>query len=136
MITRDPDDTEDLPPGMAVDTSAAPALLRYTFRGDSPTPLAWIAVRRRMVDSGYLTRDTSLLIDGRELTSLPTLAQLRAIMAAATNAPVVARAIAFLTGDPTQFGVGRQAEMLLPNGVAGAVFTDEGEAIAWCKAGH
>ena len=136
MITRDPDETDDLPPGMEVDTSAAPALLRYTFRGDSPTPLAWIALRQRMVARGYLTRDTSLLIDGRELTSLPSLSQLRSIMAAATNAPVVARAVAFLTGDPTQFGVGRQAEMLLPNGVTGAVFMDENEAVAWCKAGH
>ena len=126
-------DIDDLPPGVEIDASAAPALLRYTFRAEAPTPAAWQALRRRMVESGYLTRDTSLLIDGRELTSLPSLSTLRSIIAGATNAPILPRAIAFLTGDPTQFGVGRQAEMLLPNGVTGAVFTDETEAIAWCK---
>jgi hypothetical protein len=133
MSARDTGGTDDLPPGVDVDFSAAPALLRYTLKGDAPSPAAWSALRRHMVERGYLTRDTSLLVDARELTSLPSLSNLRSIMAAATNAPVLARAIAFLTGDPTQFGVGRQAEMLLPNGVTGAVFTDEREALAWCK---
>jgi hypothetical protein len=126
--------SEDLPPGAEVDAAGAPAVLRYTFRGDAPTPAEWTALRRRMVQRGHLTRDTALLIDMRELTSLPSLAHLRSIMAAATSAPVLPRAIAFLTGDPTQFGVGRQAEMMLPNGVTGAVFMDEGEALAWCAA--
>jgi hypothetical protein len=134
MSARDTGGTDEVPPGVEVDTSAAPSLLRYTLSGAAPPPAAWTALRRQLVARGHLTRDTVMLVDMRRLTTLPSLANLRSIMAAAAKERVIPRAVAFLASEPTQFGVGRQAEMLMPSSVTGAVFTDEAEAVAWCSA--
>ena len=84
-----------------------------------------------MAEGGNLTRDTALLIDLRQLTTLPSFEDLRAIMSQARADGVLPRAIAFLAGPPEQYGVGRQSEMLLPPSVRGAVFTAEANALEW-----
>ena len=66
----------------------------------------------------------------RALTTLPSYADLRASIARDRADRMTARTIAFLVDTVAQYGVGRQWEMLLPSGVACAVFTDEGTARA------
>ena len=84
-----------------------------------------------MAEDGHLTRDTALLIDMRQLTTLPSFEDLRTTMLQARADGMTPRAVAFVAGPPGQFGVGRQSEMLLPPSVRGAVFTAEADALEW-----
>ena len=67
-----------------------------------------------MAEDGHLTRDTALLIDMRQLTTLPSFEDLRTTMLQARADGMLPRAVAFVAGPPEQSGVGRQSEMLLP----------------------
>jgi hypothetical protein len=84
-----------------------------------------------MAEDGFLTRDTALLIDMRQLSALPSFEDLRSNMVRARADGILPRAVAFVAGLPEQYGVGRQSEMLLPPGVRGAVFTAEADALEW-----
>jgi hypothetical protein len=114
-----------------VDLTHSPHLLRYTWVGPAPTPEQAATLRITMAQAGHLTAETGVLVDMQELTTLPTLSELRAIVFRARTDGMTPRAVAFLARTPEQFGVSRQNEMLLPSEVTAAVFTDEDEARAW-----
>jgi hypothetical protein len=119
--------------GLAVDVSYAPHMLHYSWRGPAPTADQLTTLRQQMAEAGHLTAWTGLLVDMRALTTLPSYADLRASITRDRADRMTARTIAFLVDTVAQYGVGRQWEMLLPSGVACAVFTDEATARAWLE---
>jgi hypothetical protein len=102
-------------------------LLHVTLTGSWPTLPEIIAERSRLIMNGSIRPGVVELIDARAVTKgIPNLSQMQAILHAIAKPPD-RRAI--VVSSNVQFGAGRLAETLDPNGLK--VFRDEDSAIAW-----
>ncbi|HEX6163666.1 MAG TPA: hypothetical protein VFZ31_09890 [Vicinamibacterales bacterium] len=114
-----------------VDTSRAPAFVRYRFYGDYPSVEEQAAVRESLITFGLLTADTVALMDVREVTQTPSEDVLARTVAAALERGGWPRRRAYLIDPATHRHMIEQFQDLAMTTVTTAAFADEGEAMAW-----
>lgn len=115
-----------------VDTNEAPAFLRFTIGGAWPSIEDQKALRQGLIDRGLLTGESRALIDIRDVTALPTAADLRAgVEAGRSQGGALARR-AYLVLRGVQFGLIRMMQVIAED-PAVEVFTTEEEALRWLR---
>ena len=118
-----------------VDTSEAPALLRYRYAGPFPSIDEQAGVRERLIAAGHLTAATIALMDVRELEVVPDDDTLARTVAVALQRGGWPRRRAYLTSSSQQQHMIEQFQQLAMTTVTTAAFTDETEALAWLRSG-
>jgi hypothetical protein len=116
-----------------VDTSQAPALLRYHFTGPFPTVEAQALVRERLIADGHLTAGTIALMDVREVETVPDDDVLARTVATALQRGGWPKRRAYLIDPVRHTHMIDQFKQLAMTTVATAAFTDESEALAWLR---
>jgi hypothetical protein len=114
-----------------VDTSEAPALVRYTFDGvwSVQELLAW---RHQLIEAGQLTLTSAVLFDLRPTSLSPAIIDLRRELPAAGVWPVCR---AFVVQTETQYEFARQLQAMLgAQSVVSEIFRDETKALEWLGA--
>jgi hypothetical protein len=102
-------------------------LLHVTLSGSWPTLPEIIAERSRLIVTGLIRAGVVELVDARDVSrGIPNLSQMQAILHAIGKPP---HKRALVVSSNIQFGAGRMAELLDPNGLK--VFRDEDSAIEW-----
>jgi hypothetical protein len=102
-------------------------LIHVIVSGTWPTLPEIIAERSRLILSGMIRPGVVELVDTRGVTrGIPNLSQIQAILHAIGKPP---NKRAIVVGTNLQFGAGRLAETLDPNGLK--VFRDEDSARKW-----
>jgi hypothetical protein len=114
-----------------VDTSEAPAFLRYRYTGPYPSIEEQALVRDRLIADGHLTRDTVALMDARQLEEVPDDDVLLRTVAAALQRGGWPRRRAYLIDPARHAQMIEQFKQLAMTTVTTAAFTDEREALAW-----
>jgi hypothetical protein len=114
-----------------VDTTRAPAFIRYRFYGEYPSIEEQAAVRESLLTFGLLTTATAALMDVRELTHLPNDDILAKTVAAALERGGLPRRRAYLIDPLSHRHMIEQFQDLAMTTVTTAAFVDEGEAMAW-----
>jgi hypothetical protein len=117
-----------------VDTSEAPALLRYRYFGPFPSLEEQALVRERLIGDGHLTANTIALMDVRELDTVADEDTLARTVAAALQRGGWPRRRAYLI-DPDKHGhMIEQFKQLAMTTVTTQAFVDEREAMQWLSA--
>jgi hypothetical protein len=130
----DPDDMSNISTmPIEVDTSEAPAFLRYRFTGPYPSVEEQALVRDRLIAGGHLTRDTVALMDARQLEAVPDDDVLARTVAAALQRGGWPRRRAYLIDPVRHAHMIEQFKQLAMTSVTTAAFTDEHDALAWLK---
>lgn len=118
-----------------VDTSDAPAFLRYRYYGSFPSLEEQAAVRNRLIEFGALTADTRALMDIRELTEVADDTILAKTVAAALERGGWPKRRAYLIQPAMHLHMISQFQDLAMTTVTTAAFVDEQEALAWLMRG-
>jgi hypothetical protein len=118
-----------------VDTSEAPAFLRYRYTGPFPSVDEQALVRERLIAGGQLTAATIALMDARQLDTVPDDDTLARMVAAALQRGGWPRRRAYLIDPVKHQHMIEQFKQLAMTSVTTAAFTDENEALAWLRAG-
>ena len=116
-----------------VDTSEAPALLRYRFTGPYPSVDEQSLLRERLIADGHLTADTVAIMDAREVENIPDDDMLARTVAAALQRGGWPRRRAYLIDPARHAHMIEQFKQLAMTSVTTAAFIDEPEALAWLK---
>lgn len=114
-----------------VDTSRAPAFIRYRFHGEYPSIEEQTAVRESLITFGLLTEQTAALMDVREVTQVPNDDVLAKTVAAALERGGLPRRRAYLIDPVSHRHMIEQFQDLAMTTVTTAAFADEGEAMKW-----
>ena len=114
-----------------VDTSKAPAFLRYRFHGGFPSVEEQSLLRDRLITFGFLTAETLAIMDTREIVELPTDDFLARTVAAALERGGWPRRRAYLIDPRMHQHMIAQFQDLAMTTVTTAAFVDEDEAMAW-----
>jgi hypothetical protein len=102
-------------------------LIHVTLTGSWPTLPEIIAERSRLILAGQIRDGVVELVDAREITrGIPNLSQMQGILHAIGKPP---NKRALVVSSNVQFGAGKMAEVLDPQGVR--VFRDETSALEW-----
>ena len=117
-----------------VDASRAPLSLRITFGDEWPSLEEQQVWRHDAVKKGILSPTTRALIDVRPLKQLPNFSDLSAMVSSAMKDGGWPLSRAYLTTPGLHFGVARQLQMMVPQGISVEVFTDERAAENWLTA--
>ena len=115
---------------MNVDTSEAPAKLRYILDGDWPETTQLVRLGRELIAADRLTQHTTALFDLRLVKKLPNYIQLHELVVASAAAPWPLRR-AYLVQTPVQYGVVRQLQALADKCLEIHIFWDEADAYDW-----
>jgi hypothetical protein len=118
-----------------VETSEAPAFLRYRYSGPFPSVDAQALVRERLIAAGHLTAATIALMDVRDLDAVADDDTLARTVAAALQRGGWPRRRAYLIDPGKHRDMIEQFKQLAMTTVTTAAFTDEGEALAWLRSG-
>jgi len=113
-----------------VDSNEAPAFLRFTISGAWPSIEDQQALRQGLIDRGLLTSESRALIDIRDITALPSAADLRSGVEAARLQGGAPSRRAYLVLRGVQFGLIRMMQVIAEDPAA-EVFTTEEEALRW-----
>ena len=122
------------PMPIEVDTSEAPALLRYRYTGPFHSIEDQSLVRERLIADGHLTGDTVALMDARDVETIPDDDMLARTVAAALQRGGWPRRRAYLIDPARHAHMIEQFKQLAMTTVTTAAFADEHEALAWLKA--
>jgi hypothetical protein len=114
-----------------VDTSRAPAFIRYRFFGDFPSLEEQSTLREHLIRTRLLTSDTVAIMDTREITEVPDDDVLAKLVAAALQRGGWPRRRAYLINPATHLHMIKQFQDLAMTTVTTAAFVDEAEAMAW-----
>ena len=114
-----------------VDTTRAPAFVRYRFRGEYPSIDEQAAIRESLITFGLLTSETVALMDVREVTQIPSDDILAKTVAAALERGGWPRRRAYLIDPVAHRHMIEQFQDLAMTTVTTAAFADEDEAMAW-----
>jgi hypothetical protein len=114
-----------------VDTSRAPAILRYRYYGAYPPLEEMAAMRDKLISMGLLTADTVALMDARELANVPDDDMLAKTVAAALQRGGWPRRRAYLIDPQRHQHMIEQFQDLAMRTVQTAAFVDEQEAMDW-----
>ena len=118
-----------------VDTSQAPALLRYRYSGPFPSVDEQALVRERLIGAGHLTPATIALMDVRDLEAVADDDTLARTVAVALQRRGWPRRRAYLIDPMKHRHMIEQFKQLAMTTVTTAAFTDESEALAWLRSG-
>ena len=118
-----------------VDTSEAPAFLRYRYTGPFPSIEEQARVRERLIGDGHLTSATIALMDARGLDTVADDDTLARTVAVALQRGGWPRRRAYLISSSQQQQMIEQFQQLAMTTVTTAAFTDETEALAWLRSG-
>jgi hypothetical protein len=118
-----------------VDTSEAPAFLRYRFTGPFPSPEEQSVVRERLIADGHLTAETTALMDARNVENVPDDDVLARTVAAALQRGGWPRRRAYLIDPVRHAHMIEQFQQLAMTTVATAAFVDERVALEWLQHG-
>ena len=116
-----------------VDTSEAPALLRYRFIGPWPSVEEQSNLREQLIADGHLTADTVALMDTRGLSSVADEDAIARTVAAALQRGGWPRRRAYLIDPAKHRHMIEQFQQLAMTTVATAGFSDEQEALEWLR---
>lgn len=119
-----------------VDTSEAPAFLRYRYTGPYPSVEEQSLVRERLIADGHLTADTVALMDAREVENIPDEDVLARTVAAALQRGGWPRRRAYVIDPARHADMIEQFKQLAMTSVTTAAFADEHDALAWLKSDH
>jgi hypothetical protein len=111
---------------IAVDSREAPHFVRFNIVGAWPSAEEHIAVRKALVDSGSLTRQTRVLIDVREVTSPGDEHSF-----AQGSAGMVTRVQACLVASPMQAQLARLYRLAVGAKTMVQIFDNERDATEW-----
>jgi hypothetical protein len=114
-----------------VDTSEAPALLRYRYFGSFPPLEEQALVRERLIADGHLTADTIALMDAREVDDIPDDDVLARTVAAALQRGGWPRRRAYVIDPARHSHMIEQFKQLAMTTVTTAAFTEEAQALEW-----
>jgi hypothetical protein len=116
---------------IAVDTSKAPQLVRWTITGPWPGITEVGMVRERLIAEGHLTEATRGLLDIRNVETIPNYADVAPMIAAASRGGGLPWYRAYVVASAEQFGIVRQMKSLAPPGYKIEIFFNDAEALAW-----
>ena len=114
-----------------VDTSEAPAFLRYRYTGPYPSVAEQSLLRERLIADGHLTADTVAIMDARQVENIPDDDMLARTVAAALQRGGWPRRRAYLIDPVRHSHMIEQFKQLAMTTVMTAAFTDEDEARLW-----
>jgi hypothetical protein len=114
-----------------VDTSRAPAFLRYRFHGGFPSVEEQSLVRDRLIAFGFLTAETVAIMDTRDLAETPSDDFLARTVAAALERGGWPRRRAYLINPEMHQHMIEQFQDLAMTTVTTAAFVDEHDAMEW-----
>lgn len=114
-----------------VDTSQAPAFLRYRFTGPFPSVEEQSLLRERLIADGHLTAATVALMDAREVETIPDDDVLARTVAAALQRGGWPRRRAYLIDPAKHTHMIEQFKQLAMTSVTTAGFADEQDALEW-----
>jgi hypothetical protein len=114
-----------------VDTTRAPAFIRYRYYGEFPPLEEQKVLRESLMTFGLLTADTVALMDARELTAVPDDEILAKTVAAALERGGWPLRRAYLINPAMHLHMIRQFQDLAMTTVTTAAFVDEAEAMKW-----
>jgi hypothetical protein len=114
-----------------VDATKAPAYLRWTVTGPWPSIDDLGAIRTRLIAGGQLTGETRVLIDMRNVETVPEYHEVPAMIQAALKAGGLPLRRAYVVASAVQFGLVRQMQALAPEEIKVEIFFNEGDALAW-----
>lgn len=123
------DGTQRMP--IAVDTSKAPQFVRWTITGPWPAIADVGMVRERLLAGGYLTGVTRGLFDIRDVETVPSYAEVTAMIEAASRAGGLPWYRAYVVSSAEQFGIVRQMKALAPPRYKVEIFFNDADALAW-----
>jgi hypothetical protein len=121
------------PMPIEVDTSEAPALLRYRFIGPWPSIEEQSSVREKLIADGHLTAATLALMDARGLTGIADEDAIARTVAAALQRGGWPRRRAYLIDPAKHQHMIEQFQQLAMTTVTTAGFSDEQEALQWLR---
>ena len=116
---------------IAVDTSKAPQLVRWTVTGPWPSIADMGAVRESLIAAGHLTEATRGLLDIRNVETVPSYVEVTPMIEAASKSGGLPWYRAYVVGSAEQFGLVRQMKALAPAGYRIEIFFNDAEALAW-----
>jgi hypothetical protein len=119
-----------------VDTSRAPAFIRYRYSGAFPSVDEQSTVRERLIANGLLTADTVAIMDAREVTQIPDDDGLARTVAAALQRGGWPRRRAYLINPAVHQHMIEQFQDLAMTTVTTRAFVDEQEAMTWLMSGE
>lgn len=114
-----------------VDTTRAPAFIRYRFQGEYPSVQEQSMLRESLITLNLLTADTVALMDVRDITMIPNEDVLAKTVAAALERGGWPRRRAYLIDPAAHRHMIEQFKDLAMTTVTTAAFGDEDEAMAW-----
>ena len=114
-----------------VETSRAPAFVRYRFFGGFPPVEEQSRLRDHLIATGLLTAETVAIMDTREITQVPDEDVLAKLVATALQRGGWPRRRAYLIDPATHLHMIQQFQDLAMTTVTTAAFVDEDEAMAW-----
>ena len=114
-----------------VDATQAPAFLRWTVTGSWPSIDDLGNVRTRLIAGGQLTAETRVLIDMRNVETVPEYHEVPAMIQAALKSGGLPLRRAYVVASVVQFGLVRQMQALAPPEIAVEIFFNEVEALNW-----
>ena len=116
-----------------VDTSEAPAFLRYRYTGPFPTVDEQSLLRERLIADGHLTAVSVAIMDVREVDAVPDDDVLARTVAAALQRGGWPRRRAYIIDPARHAHMIEQFKQLAMTSVTTAAFADEHDALAWLK---
>lgn len=117
-----------------LDTSGAPALVRFTFDGEWTAAFDLIELRRAAVRAGHLTPKSAVLFDLRRVTTLPNLDDLRVALLSGQKDDVWPARRAYLVAAADQYAIARQFQLFGPQSLVSEIFHNEMKALNWLAA--
>lgn len=118
---------------IAVDTSEAPQLVRWTITGPWPAITEVGMVRERLIVEGHLTDATGGLFDIRNVETIPNYADVTPMLEAARRGGGLPRYRAYVVASAEQFGIVRQMKLLAPPGYKIEIFFNDAQARTWLE---
>ena len=117
------------------DTTEAPAFVRISIAGEWPSSEERACFRKDLVQSGSLTAETRLLVDLRDLTSIPAHGDVDAIVAESRRHGGFTRLIAYVAQSVDQIVLARTLKQFSV-GASVEIFKDERTATEWLWNAH
>jgi len=116
-----------------VDDTEAPLFLRWIVTGAWPGIDDLGNIRTRLIAGGQLTATTRVLIDVRNVETVPDYHVVPAMIEAALKSGGLPLRRAYVVASALQFGLIRQMQALAPPEIALEIFFSESEALTWLQ---
>jgi hypothetical protein len=112
------------------DTVEAPGFLRISIVGDWPSAEERVSFRQHLIQSGFLTADTRMLIDLRGLTGFPAHGDVGSIVSDSRSHGGLTRLHAYIAESVDQVMLARALKQFAAGASVG-IFKDERSATEW-----